>query len=216
MDGVHEKLTAGARVADVGCGYGASTVILASAYPDSTFTGYDYHEPSVRSARERASQARVSDRLSFQAANATDITGPYDLIAFFDCWHDTADPLGVATAARQALADAGSVLLVEPAAGDQIEDIPRLFGRMFYGASASCASRARSATAAPASARRPARHRPRTVRQARLRHLPPCRADPSERGLPGQRLGERHAGLVFPPRTSPARDATKHDQAGRP
>ena len=136
MDGVHEKLTAGARVADVGCGYGASTVILASAYPHSTFTGYDYHEPSVRTARERASQAGVGDRVSFQVANATDITGPYDLIAYFDCWHDTADPLGVATAARQALADAGSVLLVEPAAGDRIEDNLHLFGRMFYGASA--------------------------------------------------------------------------------
>ena len=108
--GVHEKLTAGACVADVGCGYGASTVMLASAYPDSVFTGYDYHEPSVRAARERASQAGVGDRVSFQVANATDITGPYDLIAFFDCWHDTADPLGAVTAARHALVDGGSVL----------------------------------------------------------------------------------------------------------
>lgn len=136
MDGVHEKLTAGARVADVGCGYGASTVVLASAYPGSVFTGYDYHEPSVRAARERASQAGVGDRVSFRVANATDITGSYDLIAFFDCWHDTADPLGAARTARQALADGGSVLLVEPAAGDRIEDNLHLFGRMFYGASA--------------------------------------------------------------------------------
>ena len=110
--------------------------MLASTHPDSVFTGYDYHEPSVRAARERASQAGVGDRVSFQVANATDITGPYDLIAFFDCWHDTADPLGAATAARHALVDGGSVLLVEPAAGDRIEDNLHVFGRMFYGASA--------------------------------------------------------------------------------
>jgi SAM-dependent methyltransferase len=135
MDGVHDKLAAGARVADVGCGYGSSTMVLAGAYPDSVFTGYDYHEPSVLAAREAAAQAGVADRVSFEVADATEIRGPYDLIAFFDCWHDTADPLGVAGAARRALAADGSVMLVEPFAGDRLEDNLTPLGRMSYGAS---------------------------------------------------------------------------------
>ena len=134
-DGLHEKLTAGARVADVGCGRGASTVVLASAYPNSTFVGYDYHAPSLEAARAAAEGAGVAQRVEFRLAEATSIAGPFDLIAFFDCWHDTADPLGVAKAARQALAEDGQVLLVEPLAGDHLEDNVNPLGRFGYGIS---------------------------------------------------------------------------------
>ena len=135
LPGMHEKLTAGGRVADVGCGYGASTVILAAAYPNSTFVGYDYHAPSIETARKAAEHAGVADRVSFEVADATGITGPFDLIAFLDAWHDTSDPVGVARAARQALANDGSVLLVEPFAGDRLEDNLTPLGRFAYGAS---------------------------------------------------------------------------------
>ncbi len=135
LTGMHEKLTAGARVADVGCGHGASTVVLAAAYPRSTFVGYDYHAPSIDAARQKAEQAGVAERVSFEVADASDISGPFDLIAFFDCWHDTSDPLGVAQCARQALADGGSVLLVEPFANDRLEDNLNPLGRFGYGIS---------------------------------------------------------------------------------
>ncbi len=134
-DGVAEKLAAGARVADVGCGYGTSTVVLATAYTNSTFVGYDYHEPSVQAARTAAARGGVADRVTFEVADATQIHGPYDLIAFFDCWHDTADPVGTARAAHDALTDRGSVLLVEPYAEDRVEDNLTPLGRMSYGAS---------------------------------------------------------------------------------
>ncbi len=135
LDGMHEKLTAGARVADVGCGHGTATIVLATAYPNSTFVGYDYHEPSIEVAAERAARAGVSDRVRFQLADAVSITGPYDLIAFFDCWHDTADPIGVARAARRALARGGAVLAVEPFANDRLEDNFSPLGRFGYGIS---------------------------------------------------------------------------------
>ncbi len=134
-DGLDEKLRAGARVADVGCGYGTSTIVMASAYPASTFVGYDYHEPSVQAARDAAKRARVSDRVNFEVADAAKISGRYDLITFFDCWHDTADPVGTTRAARAALADGGWVMLVEPLAGDALEDNLNPLGRMTYGAS---------------------------------------------------------------------------------
>lgn len=135
LDGVHDKLTAGARVADVGCGLGASTVIMADAYPNSRFVGYDYHAPSIHKARTTAARAGVTDRVRFEVADATDITGPYDLIAFFNCWHDTADPLGVARAAKRALAAGGSVLAVEPYANDRLEDSTDPLSRFGYGIS---------------------------------------------------------------------------------
>ena len=135
LDGVHDKLSAGARVADVGCGYGASTIVLARAYPNSSFIGYDYHGPSLETARAAAAEAGVADRVDFIEADATEIAGPYDLITFFDCWHDTADPLGVARAARNALADGGTVLAVEPLCGDRIEDNMNPLGRFGYGIS---------------------------------------------------------------------------------
>lgn len=135
LEGMHEKLTAGARVADVGCGHGASTVVLATAYPNSTFVGYDYHAPSVEAARKAAARAGVSDRTSFHVAPASALTGPYDLITFFDCWHDLSDPLGVARAARAALAENGAVLAVEPFANDRLEDNVTPLGRFGYGIS---------------------------------------------------------------------------------
>ena len=135
LDGMHDRLTAGARAADVGCGHGASTIVLATAYPNSSFVGYDYHAPSVVAARAAAEQAGVADRVEFVEADATEITGPYDLIAFFDCWHDTADPLGVARAAKRALASGGSVLAVEPYANDRLEDNINPLGRFGYGIS---------------------------------------------------------------------------------
>ncbi|WP_372016592.1 class I SAM-dependent methyltransferase [Pseudoxanthomonas sp. 10H] len=135
LDGVTAKLERGAKVADVGCGHGASTVLMAQAYPASQFTGYDYHADSVRVASERAAAAGVRN-VRFEVADATGYgdTG-FDLIAFFDCLHDMGDPIGAARHARQAIADDGTCLLVEPFAGDAVEDNLNPVGRVYYGAS---------------------------------------------------------------------------------
>jgi 2-polyprenyl-3-methyl-5-hydroxy-6-metoxy-1,4-benzoquinol methylase len=114
LDGVEEKLRTGARVADVGCGHGASVVVMADAYPNSRFWGFDYHEPSIETARQRAAEAGVDDRTSFEVAGAKEYPGTYDLICFFDCLHDMGDPVGVAAYAHQHLEPDGTVLLVEP------------------------------------------------------------------------------------------------------
>jgi len=136
LTGVDEKLEVGGKVADIGCGHGASTIILAKAYPNSTFIGFDYHEPSVQVARLRAQEAGVADRVHFEVATAKDFPGrDYDLICFMDCLHDLGDPLGAARHARQAIADQGSVLLVEPNAGDRVEQNFNPVGRIFYAAS---------------------------------------------------------------------------------
>jgi len=118
LEGVQEKLERGARVADVGCGHGASVVVMADAYPNSRLTGFDYHEPSIRTARERAAEAGVADRTSFEVATAKDYPGTYDLICFFDCLHDMGDPVGIARHALERLDPDGTVLLVEPFAID--------------------------------------------------------------------------------------------------
>jgi SAM-dependent methyltransferase len=134
LDGVDDKLRAGAKVADIGCGHGASTVLLAQSYPTSTFVGFDYHASSVDTARTRAAESGVADRVSFQVASAKDYPGSgYDLIAFFDCLHDMGDPEGALRHTRTAIADDGTVLLVEPFAGDRIEDNLNPVGRAFYG-----------------------------------------------------------------------------------
>jgi SAM-dependent methyltransferase len=114
LDGVDAKLAAGASVADVGCGHGASVVVMAGAYPDSQFTGFDYHEPSIATARQRALEAGVDGRVRFEVATAKDYPGTYDLICFFDCLHDMGDPVGAARHAREHLDPDGTVLLVEP------------------------------------------------------------------------------------------------------
>jgi SAM-dependent methyltransferase len=135
LEGVTDKLARGGQVADVGCGHGASTVLMAQAFPRSRFTGYDYHAESVRIASERAKEAGV-ENARFEVADATGYGGKdFDLIAFFDCLHDMADPVGAARHARQALAADGTVMLVEPFAGDRVEDNLNPVGRVYYGAS---------------------------------------------------------------------------------
>jgi SAM-dependent methyltransferase len=133
LDGVEDKLARGIRVADVGCGHGASTILMSQAFPHSQFVGLDYHDASIEAARKRAADAGVADRVTFEVASAKDYTGTYELICFFECLHDMGDPVGAAKHARQALVDDGTVLLVEPYAGDHVEDNLNVVGRSFYG-----------------------------------------------------------------------------------
>ncbi|MET0541369.1 MAG: class I SAM-dependent methyltransferase [Variovorax sp.] len=136
LDGMRERLQAGASVADVGCGFGASTIVLAQAYPQSTFVGYDYHEPSIVAARERAAAAGVGDRVRFEVAGAKTYPGKdFDLVAFFDCLHDMGDPAGAARHVRETLAPDGMWMIVEPFANDRLEDNLNPVGRIFYSAS---------------------------------------------------------------------------------
>ena len=135
LDGVTQKLERGGRAADVGCGHGASTILLAKAYPNSQFIGYDYHAPSIETARQRAKEAGA-DNAHFEIADATSYAGrDFDLIAFFDCLHDMGDPVGAARHARQSLKPDGNCMIVEPFAGDHVEDNLNPVGRVFYGAS---------------------------------------------------------------------------------
>ncbi len=134
LDGVVAKLEAGALVADVGCGHGASTILMAEAFPASRFIGVDYHAGSIETARERAEEAGVADRVSFQVAGADEYDGEgYDLVAFFDAFHDLGDPLGAARHAAAKLAPGGTCMLVEPYAGDRVEDNLNPIGRLYYG-----------------------------------------------------------------------------------
>jgi SAM-dependent methyltransferase len=136
LDGVVEKLEAGARVADVGCGHGASTILMAQAYPRSTFVGTDYHEGSIEAARRAAERAGVADRITFEVSSAKELSGgPYDLVCVFDALHDMGDPVGAARRVRSQLADDGTWLVVEPMAGDAIEDNLNPIGRVFYAGS---------------------------------------------------------------------------------
>ena len=135
LDGVADKLAVGARVADVGCGHGSSTLVLAEAFPNSTFVGYDYHDASIAAARKAAAQAGVTDRVRFEVAGAKDFPGSYDLVCFFDCLHDMGDPVGAASHVRDALAPDGTWLLVEPMAGDRTEDNLNPVGRLYYAGS---------------------------------------------------------------------------------
>lgn len=136
LEGVEARLKQGATVADVGCGHGVSTILMAKAYPNSQFVGFDYHRPSIEVARERAREAGLSDRLRFEVASATDFPGKgYALIANFDCLHDMGDPLGAARHARATLDAEGSWMIVEPYANDRVEDNLNPVGRIFYGAS---------------------------------------------------------------------------------
>jgi SAM-dependent methyltransferase len=136
LDGVEEKLERGARIADVGCGYGTSTVLLARAYPRCRLVGYDTHPASIDVARENAERAGVADRVRFEVANAVSFAGTgFDLIAHFDSLHDMADPVGAARRVRQALAPGGTWMLVEPYAGDRLEENLNPVGRLYYAAS---------------------------------------------------------------------------------
>jgi SAM-dependent methyltransferase len=136
LDGVQEKLERGATVADVGCGHGASTIIMAEAFPKSEFFGFDYHDASIARAREAAEQAGVADRITFAVASAKDYPGEgYDLVTVFDCLHDMGDPAGASAHILDTLADDGTWMIVEPFAGDSVAENLNPVGRVFYGAS---------------------------------------------------------------------------------
>lgn len=136
LDGVTAKLEAGAKVADVGCGLGASTILMAKAFPRSRFIGFDSHERSIALARERAAAAGVADRATFEVAKSTDYPGTgYDLVAHFDCLHDMEDPIGAARHVRETIARDGTWMIVEPFAADRPEDNHNAVGRVFYSAS---------------------------------------------------------------------------------
>ena len=134
LDGVVEKLERGGVVADVGCGHGSSTILMAKAFPSSTFVGSDYHEGSIATARTRAQEAGVADRVRFEVAPAAAYPGKgYDLVTMFDCLHDMGDPAGAARHVRETLAPDGTWMIVEPAAGDRVEDNLNPVGRAYYG-----------------------------------------------------------------------------------
>jgi SAM-dependent methyltransferase len=134
LDGVNDKLGRGATVADVGCGHGASTILMAKAFPQSTFIGSDYHPESIAIARDRAEQAGVSDRVRFEVAPATTYSGnDFDLVTMFDCLHDMGDPVGAARHVKDTLAADGTWMIVEPMAGDRVEDNLNPVGRAYYG-----------------------------------------------------------------------------------
>jgi len=136
LNGTDAKLKAGAKVADVGCGYGSSTILMAKAYPNSQFFGFDYHDASIEHARRQAEKEGVSDRVTFDVASAKAFPGnSYDFIAVFDCLHDMGDPLGAARHIRQAMNPEGVFMIVEPFANDRLEDNLNPVGRLFYGAS---------------------------------------------------------------------------------
>ena len=136
FEGLEAKLKAGAKVADVGCGHGASTILMAMSFPKSTFVGFDYHERSVESARAKAEAAGLSDRVRFEVAKAKDYPGTdYDLVAFFDSLHDMGDPVGAATHVLSTLKSDGTWMIVEPFANDKVEDNLNPIGRIFYSAS---------------------------------------------------------------------------------
>jgi ubiquinone/menaquinone biosynthesis C-methylase UbiE len=136
LDNVVPQLEEGAQVADIGCGHGASTVVMAKAFPNSRFHGFDFHGPSIEQARQRAASAGVAERVQFTQASAQDFPGSgFDLVCFFDCLHDMGDPVGAARRAHAALKPGGAVLLVEPYANDELDDNLNPVGRLFYAAS---------------------------------------------------------------------------------
>ncbi len=136
LDGVQAKLEVGGTLADVGCGYGVSTLLMAQAYPRSRFVGFDYHAPSIEWARASAVKAGVSDRVKFEVASSKAYPGKdYDVVAFFDCLHDMGDPKGAAAHVRQSLKPDGTWMIVEPYANDQVEDNLNPVGRVYYAAS---------------------------------------------------------------------------------
>jgi 2-polyprenyl-3-methyl-5-hydroxy-6-metoxy-1,4-benzoquinol methylase len=136
LEGVTEKLQNGARVADVGCGLGASTILMAKSYPKSEFVGFDYHQGSIDTAKQRAKDAGVDGRIRFEVSSAKTFPGKdYDFVTFFDCLHDMGDPAGAAAHVHGSLKKDGTWLIVEPFAGDKLEDNLNPIGRAFYGAS---------------------------------------------------------------------------------
>ncbi|HKS12418.1 MAG TPA: class I SAM-dependent methyltransferase [Pseudomonas sp.] len=136
LEGVVDKLKAGGKVADIGCGHGASTIVMAQAFPASRFVGFDYHAPSITTASDRAREGGVTEQVRFEVGTAKDYPGTdYDLVCYFDCLHDMGDPVGAARHAYQSLKPDGTVLLVEPYAEDTLDDNINPVGRLFYAAS---------------------------------------------------------------------------------
>jgi SAM-dependent methyltransferase len=136
LEGMEAKLAEGATVADVGCGHGASTILMAQAYPKARFFGFDYHGPSIDQARAQADKAGVGDRIVFEQASAKDFPAKtYDLVALFDCLHDMGDPVGAGRHVKETLAEGGTWMIVEPFAHDHLKDNLNPVGRIFYGAS---------------------------------------------------------------------------------
>ena len=137
LEGIEEKLKQGAKVADIGCGYGISTILMSKAYPNSKFYGFDNHAPSIEQAREQAKKEGVTRNIEFYAVSANDasIGNDYDLITFFDCLHDMGDPVGAMKFAKQSLKPEGTCMIIEPMANDKLEDNLNLVGRTFYAAS---------------------------------------------------------------------------------
>ena len=136
LDGIEPRLRAGAKVADVGCGVGFSTLLMAEAYPASQFVGYDFHEPSIEEARRHAVQHGLGDRVRFEVAQAKEIAEDgFDLVTMFDCLHDMGDPAGCAAAMRRIVTDTGAWMIVEPIAGDRPEQNFNPVGRLYYNAS---------------------------------------------------------------------------------
>ena len=151
LTGIEDKLKDGATVADVGCGHGASTIIMAKAYPNSRFYAYDNHAASIDNARAKAEAAGVAGRVQFEVASANDYPNKgYDLICFFDCLHDMGDPRGAAKHAAETLADGGICLIVEPMAGNTVEENFNIIGRTFSAASTLCCTSNSLATGGPA------------------------------------------------------------------
>jgi 2-polyprenyl-3-methyl-5-hydroxy-6-metoxy-1,4-benzoquinol methylase len=137
LDGVEEKLKQGAKVADIGCGYGISTTLMAKAYPNSKFYGFDNHSPSIEQAKELSKKEGITDNVEFSSVSANDksIGNDYDLITFFDCLHDMGDPIGAMKFAKQSLKPDGTCMIIEPMANDKIEENLNLVGRTYYAAS---------------------------------------------------------------------------------
>lgn len=151
MHGIQAKLEAGASIADVGCGHGASTMIMAKAFPNSRFYGYDNHTASIEPARRKAESAGLSDRVTFDVASANDYPSHgYDLICFFDCLHDMGDPHGAMKHASETLNAGGRCMIVEPMAGNTVEENFNIIGRTFSGASTLCCTSNSLATGGPA------------------------------------------------------------------
>jgi len=136
LDGIEDRLREGAKVADIGCGHGVSTALMAQAFPQSEFHGFDYHEGSIDRARELAAAEGVEENTEFQTASAKDYPGDgYDLVCFFDCLHDMGDPIGAMAHVRETIADDGAVMLVEPFAADSLAENLNPVGRIYYSAS---------------------------------------------------------------------------------
>jgi 2-polyprenyl-3-methyl-5-hydroxy-6-metoxy-1,4-benzoquinol methylase len=135
LDGVEKRLNAGIRVADVGCGYGYSTILMAQSYPKSTFVGFDYHRESIDAARLRALEAGVADRVSFEVGGAKDFGGSYDFVTMFDALHDMGDPAGASRHILSKLTPGGTWMIVEPYAGDRVEENLNPIGRAYYAGS---------------------------------------------------------------------------------